>query len=56
VSPYSKPVTADDLKRYRDAGVEEVILIKLRSPRAEADLVENLEQIARDWVEPAAKI
>jgi probable F420-dependent oxidoreductase len=56
VSPYSKPVTADDLKRYRDAGVEEVILLKLRSPRAEADLVENLEQIARDWVEPAAKI
>ncbi|HEX4210834.1 MAG TPA: LLM class F420-dependent oxidoreductase [Candidatus Binataceae bacterium] len=56
VSPYSKPVTADDLKRYRDAGVEEVILIKLRSARAEADLIANLEQIARDWVEPAAKI
>jgi probable F420-dependent oxidoreductase len=53
VSPYTKPVKADDLKRYRDAGVEELILIRLRPAKTEADLIENLEQITRDWVEPA---
>jgi probable F420-dependent oxidoreductase len=56
VSPYTKPVKADDLKRYAEAGVEEVILIRMRPPRAEADLIENLEQVAREWVEPANKI
>jgi probable F420-dependent oxidoreductase len=56
VSPYTKPVKADDLKRYRDAGVDEVILIRMRPPRAEADLVENLEQVAREWVDPANAI
>src|SRR5215469_16316050 len=52
VSPYTKPSTVDDLKRYRDAGVDEVVLIKLRPPRAEKEVVEDLEQIAREWVEP----
>jgi probable F420-dependent oxidoreductase len=56
VSPYTKPVKPDDLKRYRDAGAEEVILIRLRPPRTETDLVQNLEEIAREWVEPAARI
>jgi probable F420-dependent oxidoreductase len=56
VSPYTKPSNADDLKRYRDAGVDEVVLIKLRPPRAEDEVVRDLEQIARDWVEPAVKL
>jgi probable F420-dependent oxidoreductase len=56
VSPYSQQITRDDLKRYRDAGADEVVLITLRPPRAEAELVGNLEAIARDWVEPAAAI
>ncbi len=56
VSPYSKPIKPDDLKRYRDLGVSEVILITLRPPRDEASLVANLEEIAREWIEPAAKI
>lgn len=56
VSPYTKPSTVDDLKRYRDAGVDEVVLIKLRPPRGEKEVVEDLEQIAREWVEPAAKL
>jgi probable F420-dependent oxidoreductase len=56
VSPYTKPSTPDDLKRYRDAGVDEVVLIKLRPPRGEKEVVEDLEQIAREWVEPAAKL
>jgi hypothetical protein len=31
-------------------------LIKLRPPREERELVANLEEIAREWVEPAARI
>jgi alkanesulfonate monooxygenase SsuD/methylene tetrahydromethanopterin reductase-like flavin-dependent oxidoreductase (luciferase family) len=56
VSPYSKPITKDDLKRYRDAGADEVVLITLPPARAEQETVANLEKIARDWVEPAAAL
>ena len=56
VSPYSKPITKDDLKRYRDAGADEVVLITLPPARAEAETIGHLEKIARDWVEPAAAI
>jgi len=56
VSPYSKPITKDDLKRYRDAGADEVVLINLRPPRAEAENLADLEKIAREWVEPAAAL
>jgi probable F420-dependent oxidoreductase len=55
VSPTGKRITRDDLKRYRDAGVSEVVLTSL-SPRAEDQVVKDLEGIARDWVEPAAKL
>ena len=56
VSPYSKPISRDDLKRYRDAGADEVVLITLRPARAETENLADLEKIARDWVEPAAAI
>ena len=56
VSPYSKPITKDDLKRYRDAGADEVVLINLRPPRVEGENLADLEKIAREWVEPAAAI
>ncbi len=56
VSPYTKPIKPDDLKRYRDAGADELVLIKLRPPREERELVANLEEIAREWVEPASRI
>jgi probable F420-dependent oxidoreductase len=56
VSPYSKPITRDDLKRYRDAGADEVVLINLRPPRTEAENRADLEKIAREWVDPAAAI
>jgi len=56
VSPYTKPMTVDDLKRHRDAGVDEVVLIKLRPPRTEDEVVRDLEQIAREWIEPAARL
>ncbi len=55
VSPTGKRITRDDLKRYRDAGVAEVVLTSL-SPRDEDRLVKALESIAREWVEPAARI
>jgi len=44
VSPYSKAITKDDLKRYRDAGADEVVLINLRPPRAEGENLADLEK------------
>ncbi len=56
VSPYLDPITTDDLKRYRDAGAEEVAL-GMRGRAAGADeIVTRLEEMARDFVEPAAKL
>jgi probable F420-dependent oxidoreductase len=54
VSPYTNPITIDDLARYRDAGVEEVAL--LGRPRTQGELVAGLERMAREFVEPAAKL
>jgi probable F420-dependent oxidoreductase len=56
ISPYSKPVTPDDLKRYRDAGVDEVVLVNIRPSRTVAEIGTQLEEIARTWLEPAAKL
>src|SRR5215469_804868 len=55
VSPYTNPIKTDDLKRYRDAGVEEIALLSGRLG-AEGEMVAGLEQMARDFVEPAAKL
>jgi len=56
LSPYTKPITRDDLKRYRDLGVDELSLVNFGVPTTERELVVQMEQTARDWVEPAAKI
>ena len=56
VSPYAEPITADDLKRYRDAGADEVALLLRGRPRDAAEMVAGMEQLARDFVEPAAKL
>jgi hypothetical protein len=56
VSPNVKRITPDDLKRYRDLGVEEVTVVLFDLPRTERDLVTRLEQMARDYVEPAMKL
>ncbi|HVA67829.1 MAG TPA: LLM class F420-dependent oxidoreductase [Candidatus Binataceae bacterium] len=56
VSPYSKPVKPDDLKRYRDLGVSEVVLVNMRPAKNEMELTSRLEEFARTWVEPAAKL
>jgi probable F420-dependent oxidoreductase len=55
-SPYTNPITTDDLKRYRDADVEEVALVGLGRPGTEREMIAQLEQIAREFVEPAAKL
>jgi probable F420-dependent oxidoreductase len=56
VSPYTEPITPDDLKRYRDAGADEVALLLRGRPATQADIITGLEQMARDFVEPAAKL
>jgi probable F420-dependent oxidoreductase len=56
VSPYAKPVSTDDLKRYRDAGPDEVVLLSLRPPTSVGDAIQRMEQMAQDFVEPAAKM
>ena len=56
VSPYTNPIKTDDLKRYRDAGVEEVALLASGRPRTERDMIAGLEQMAREFVEPVAKL
>ncbi|HXR23900.1 MAG TPA: LLM class F420-dependent oxidoreductase [Candidatus Binataceae bacterium] len=55
ISPYTKKVTPDGLKGYHAAGVSEVTQL-LSIPDDEAKLPAALEQMARDWVEPAAKL
>jgi len=56
VSPYKNTIGVDDLKRYRDAGVEEVALAALDSPRSDPEVIKRLEVMARDFVEPAATL
>jgi probable F420-dependent oxidoreductase len=56
VSPYLRPITVDDLKRYRDAGADEVELLFLEVPKDEREIVQQLERLAREFVEPAARL
>jgi len=56
VSPYMKPMTTDDLKRYRDLGVDEVATVVFDIPPTERELVARIERVARDFVEPAARL
>jgi len=55
VSPYTNRIKADDLKRYRDAGVEEIALLS-GWPGTEPEMVARLERMAREFVEPAATL
>ena len=55
VSPYTNPIQPDDLKRYRDAGVDEIALLSGR-PGNEREMVARIEEMAREFVEPAAKL
>ena len=55
ISPYTKKVTPDGLKGYHAVGVSEITQL-LSIPDDEAQLPAVMEQMARDWVEPAAKL
>jgi probable F420-dependent oxidoreductase len=55
-SAYTKPITPDDMKRYRDAGVQELVLVFSDPPRTQDEMVKRLEEMARQWVEPAAAL
>jgi len=55
VSPYLKSVAPADLRGYREAGVSEVVML-LNIPDDESKLPAQLEQMAREWVEPALKL
>ncbi len=56
VSPYTKQIVPDDLKRYRDAGVQELVVVNLRPPRSIEEVPSRLEEAARTWLEPASKL
>jgi hypothetical protein len=44
VSNSGKPITPDDLKRYRDAGVEEFVITSLRAPHTAEEAQTILEK------------
>jgi len=56
VSPYTESIKTDDLKRYRDAGVEEIALLGLGRARTKGEMIAGLEQMAREFVEPTARL
>jgi len=55
VSPYLQKIAPAALAGYHAAGVSEIVQL-LQIPDDEAKLPAVLEQMARDWVEPAAKL
>jgi probable F420-dependent oxidoreductase len=55
ISPYQNEVTADDLRAYHDLGVREFVPF-IRLPGQEAEIPKFLEQVARQWVQPAAQL
>jgi probable F420-dependent oxidoreductase len=55
ISPYLQKVAPGSLNAYQAAGVSEIVQL-LPIPADKAKLPEVLEQMARDWVEPAARL
>ncbi|MGH8011499.1 MAG: LLM class F420-dependent oxidoreductase [Candidatus Binataceae bacterium] len=55
ISPYENQVSADDLRAYHDLGVTEFVPF-VRLPNDESGIATHLEEVAREWVEPAAKL
>jgi probable F420-dependent oxidoreductase len=56
VSPSFKPVTPDSLSRYRDAGVDEIVIFNTGLSQTVDDIGKRLGELARTWLEPAAKL
>ena len=55
VSPYTKRIVPDDLKRYRDLGISEVVMLA-NFDRGEADVASHIEQLAQEWIASASKL
>ncbi|HTT74749.1 MAG TPA: LLM class F420-dependent oxidoreductase [Candidatus Binataceae bacterium] len=55
ISPYHHRITVDDLRRYNELGVKEFVPF-VQLPRSDEEIPKFLEQVARDWVEPASKL
>ncbi len=55
ISPYLQKISREDLTGYHEAGVSELVML-CPPPENDAELPPILEQMARDWVEPAAKL
>ena len=55
VSPYTKPISTDDLKRYRDLGISEVVMLA-NFDEAPSNVGARVEQLAKEWVEPASRL
>ena len=55
ISPYANRITLDDLRAYHELGVSEFVPF-VRLPGDDAMIPAALEQVAREWVEPAAKL
>ena len=55
ISPYANEITHDDLRAYHELGVSEFVPF-VRLPGDDAKIPAALEQVARQWVEPAAKL
>jgi probable F420-dependent oxidoreductase len=55
VSPYLQQMRPDDLAKYRDAGVNEVVMLAA-IPEDESQIAARLEQTARDWLEPSRRL
>ena len=55
ISPYENEVTAEELRAYHEIGVHEFVPF-VRLPGDDNKIPEALERVARQWVEPAAKL
>jgi probable F420-dependent oxidoreductase len=55
ISPYQNEVSTDDLRAYHELGVSEFVPF-IRLPGEAGEIPQFLEQVARQWVEPAAKL
>jgi len=55
VSPAFQRINTDDLRKYRDAGVDEVAMV-WAIPPDESQIAGLLEQTARQWLEPAQRL
>jgi probable F420-dependent oxidoreductase len=55
ISPYENEVSADDLRAYHEIGVHEFVPF-VRLPADDREIPAALERIARQFVEPAARL